>query len=107
MERRAQAALAPVSVLRRSHDHHRDIPARLLAALPSRDFHRRHQDRHIMIKPVHDDIPVLQFYFAGSRPATPMLAAAPLWTHRLVDQSPLRDAHSAYRDRSTEFATPA
>ena len=26
---RAQAALAPVSVLRRSHDHHRDVPARL------------------------------------------------------------------------------
>jgi hypothetical protein len=60
-----------------------------------------------MIKPVHDDIPVLQFYFAGSRPATTMLAAAPPWTHRLVDQSPLRDARSAYRDRSTEFATPA
>jgi hypothetical protein len=25
---------------------------------------------------------------------------------RLVDQSPLRDAGSAYRDRSDEFATP-
>jgi hypothetical protein len=47
-----------------------------------------------MIKPVHDDIPVLQFYFAGSRPATTRLAAAPPWTHRLVDQSPLRDARS-------------
>ena len=47
---RAQAALAPVSVLRRSHDHHRDIPARLLAALPSGGIHRRDQDRHIMIR---------------------------------------------------------
>src|SRR5258706_197038 len=46
---RAQAALAPVSVLRRSHDHHRDVPARLLAALPSRAIHRRDQNRHIMI----------------------------------------------------------
>src|SRR6202142_4450733 len=45
---RAQAALAPVSVLRRSHDHHREVPARLLAALPADDFHRRDQDRHVM-----------------------------------------------------------
>jgi hypothetical protein len=36
-----------------------------------------------------------------------MLAAAPPWTHHLVDQSPLRDAGSAYRNRSTEFDTPA
>ena len=41
---------APVSVLRRSYDDHREVPARLLTALPSRDFHRRDQDRHIMIK---------------------------------------------------------
>jgi hypothetical protein len=27
--------------------------------------------------------------------------------NRRVDQSPLRDAGSAYRDRSTEFATPS
>src|SRR6202023_1461992 len=47
---RAQAALAPVSMLRRSHDYHREVPARLLAALSSGDFHRRDQDRHIMIK---------------------------------------------------------
>ncbi len=32
--RQTRAALAPVPVLRRSHDRHRDIPARRLAALP-------------------------------------------------------------------------
>ena len=40
----------PVSVLRRSHDNHRDIPARLLAALQSRSVPRRDQDRHITIR---------------------------------------------------------
>jgi hypothetical protein len=39
-----------VPVLRRSHDRHREVPARLLAAHPSRGIHRRDQDRHIMIK---------------------------------------------------------
>ena len=48
--RRAQAALAPVPVLRRPHDHHRDIPARRLAALSAGGIHRRDQDRHIMIE---------------------------------------------------------
>src|SRR4029077_12976531 len=47
---RAQAALAPVPTLRRSHGHHRDIPVRLLAAPPPRGIHRRDQDRHVMIK---------------------------------------------------------
>ena len=55
---RAQAALAPVSVLRRPHGHHREIPARLLAALPFSDIHRRDQDRHIMIKAVRGNISV-------------------------------------------------
>jgi hypothetical protein len=32
------------------HDHHRDVPARHLAGLPSRGIPHRDQDRHIMIK---------------------------------------------------------
>ena len=35
----------PMSVLRRTHDHHRDPPARLLSAHPSR---QHNQDRHVM-----------------------------------------------------------
>ena len=49
-DRRTRAAHAPVPMLRGPHDHHRELPARFLAALPSGDFHRRDQDRHIMIK---------------------------------------------------------
>jgi hypothetical protein len=43
------AALCPCYGLRRPHDYRRKIPARRLAALPSRSIHRRDQDRHIMI----------------------------------------------------------
>ena len=42
-----------------SHGHHRDIPARRLAALPAGGINRRDQDRHIMIRSqVRGDIPV-------------------------------------------------
>ena len=99
--RRAQAALAPVSVLRWPHGRHRDIPARRLAALSAGGIHRRNQDRHIMIRSVRGNIPVVPFCFAASRPAMTMLAVAPPGTTDLVDQSPLRDAGSADRDRPT------
>ena len=98
---RAQAALAPVSVLRRSHDHHREVPARLLAALPSGDFHRRDQDRHIMIK-----IGARQNYKTARllrRLSTSNDHARPRATldSRRVVRSPLRDSDSACRDRPT------
>ena len=38
----------PLSMLRRPHDHHRDLRARLPAALPTIDDNRRHQDRYVM-----------------------------------------------------------
>ena len=37
--------LDPLSMLRRPHDHHRDLRAQLPAALPTIDDNRRHQDR--------------------------------------------------------------
>src|ERR1035437_6325300 len=35
-------------MLRRSHDHHRDLPARRSTALSASGANRRHQDRHLM-----------------------------------------------------------
>src|ERR1039458_10189496 len=35
-------------MLRRSHDHHRDLPARRSTALSASDANRHHQDRHLM-----------------------------------------------------------
>jgi hypothetical protein len=35
-------------MLRRPHDHHRDLRAQLPAALPTIDDNRRHQDRYVM-----------------------------------------------------------
>ena len=100
-DRRTQAARAPVSMLRRPHDHHREVPARLLAALPSGGIHRRDQDRHIMIK-----IGARQNYKTARllrRLSTSNDHARPRATldSRRVVRSPLRDAGSAYRDRPT------
>ena len=75
--RRTKAARASVSVLRRSHDHHREIPARRLAAHPSRGIHRRDQDRHIMIRSVRSKITRLHLCLAESRPAMIRLDLAP------------------------------
>ena len=43
-----QRGADPLSMLRRPHDHHRDLRARLPAALPTIDDNRRHQDRYVM-----------------------------------------------------------
>jgi Putative transposase len=104
--RRAQAALAPVPVLRRPHDRHRDVPARRLAALPSRDFHCSDQDRHIMIK-----VDARQNYWAASllrRISTGNDQARPraACDSRRVVRSRAGDAGSADRDRPTGFVIP-
>ena len=44
----APAARPALPVLRRPHDHHRDLRARLPAAPPADRASRRHQDRHLM-----------------------------------------------------------
>jgi hypothetical protein len=96
---RAQAALALVSVLRRSHGHHREVPARLLAALPSGDLHRRDQDRHIMIKigarQNYSTARLLRWLSTSNDHARPSAAL----NSRRVVRSPLRDARSARRNR--------
>jgi hypothetical protein len=66
-----------VSVLRRSHDHHRDIPARLPAALPASGDPNRDQDRHVMIQVGARQIATLLFCVAGSRLVLTVLAIAP------------------------------
>jgi len=104
---RAQAALAPVSVLRRSHDHHREVPARLLAALPADDFHRRDQDRHVMT-----EIGARQNYKTARllrRLSTSIDQARPrvALNSRHVVRCPLRNAGSAYRDWLTGFVVPS
>jgi hypothetical protein len=90
-----------VSVLRRSHDYHREVPARLLAALPSGDFHRRHQDRHIMIKfgarQNYKTARLLRRLSTGNDRAHPR---ATLDSRRVV-RSPLRESDAACRDRLT------
>ena len=88
-----------------SHDHHRDIPARFLAALPARGSHRRVQDRHIMIRPGsrrHSSAALLLRRLSTSDDHARRRAAL---DNRLVDQSSLRDAGSAYRGWPTEPAT--
>ena len=45
---RSQPPHGPMSMLRRPHDHHRDLRAQLPAALPTIDDNRRHQDRYVM-----------------------------------------------------------
>ena len=96
---RAQAALALVSVLRRSHGHHREVPARLLAALPSGDLHRRDQDRHIMIKigarQNYSTARLLRWLSTSNDHPRPRAAL----NSRRVVRSPLRDARSARRNR--------
>ena len=102
---RAQPALAAVSVLRRPHDHHRDIPARLLAALPSRGIHRRDQDRHIMISAGsrrHSSAALLLRRLSTSNDHARRHAAL---DSRLVVRSPMRGAGSTYCDRPTAFVT--
>ncbi len=99
-QRRGHRTLAkPVSVLRRSHDNHRDIPARLLAALQSRSVPRRDQDRHITIR-------------SGSISTSQCCTSAALALHAcprvaLDSRRPLRDAGSACRDRPTGFVAPS
>jgi len=47
-DRRTQVALAPVSMLRQSHDHHRGLRARCSATASAGRSNDRHQDRHLM-----------------------------------------------------------
>jgi len=97
-----RAARAAVSVLRRPHDRHRDVPARLLAALPALGIHRRDQDRHIMIRPGsrrHSSAALLLRRLSTSNDHARRRAAL---DNRLVDQSRPRNAGSAYRDRPSE-----
>ncbi len=70
----AQAARAPVSVLRRPHGHHRDVRALLLAAPSAGGILNRDQDRHLMIAAMGGNTTDLRINFAGSRPATKSLA---------------------------------
>ena len=100
---RAQAALAPVSVLRRSHDHHRDFPARLLAAYTSRGNPRSDQDRHIMIRLGSMQYPsaahLLRRLSVGNEHARCRAAH----DSRRVLPSPLRNSDSAPCNRPTRF----
>src|SRR5882757_4784929 len=93
---RAQAALAPLSVLRRPHDHHRDFPARLLAALPAGSICCRDQDRHIMIKvdARQNCRTFLRRLPTGNGQVRPRAAL----DSQLVVRSPLRDVGSADRN---------
>ena len=104
---RTQVALAPVSLLRRSHDHHRDIPTRSLAALPSCGIPRRDQGRHIMIRldsRRHSRTELLLRRLSIGNGLARRRAAL---DNRLVNQSWLRDAGSACRDRPTGSVAPS
>jgi hypothetical protein len=96
--RRTQATLAPVSVLRRSHGHHRDVPAWRLAALSADGIPNRDQDRHVMIAVVRGNITNLRVNFAGSRPATKLLVAKAICATGLVNKS-RGNVGSTQRDR--------
>jgi hypothetical protein len=104
---RARAARAPVSVLRRSHDHHRDIRARRLAALSAGGIRRRDQDRHVMIKvgarQNYRAASVLRRISTGNDQARPRAAR----DSRRVVRSRAGDTGSADRNRLTGFVTPS
>jgi hypothetical protein len=95
-----------VSVLRRSHDHHRDIPARRLAAHPAGGIPKRDQDRYVMIRLAARQHPSASLPLRRLSTGNDHARRRTALNIRLVDQSPLRAAASAYRDRPTELATP-
>jgi hypothetical protein len=82
-----------VSVLRRSHDHHRDIPARRLAAHPAGGIPNRDPNRYVMIRLASRQypgasLPLRRRLSTGNDHARRHTAL----NIRLVDQSPLRAA---------------
>jgi hypothetical protein len=94
-------------MLWRSHNHHRDFPARLLATLPSRGVHSRDQDRHIMIRSGsrrHSSAAHLLGWLATGQDHARRRATL---DNRIVDQSQRRDPGSAYHDPLIAFATPS
>jgi hypothetical protein len=96
-----------MSVLRRPHGHHRDIPARLLAALSSSRIYRRDQDRYIMIRlrlRRHSSVALLLRRLSTGNDHARRRAAM---DNRPVDQSAPRNADSAYCDRPNVLATPS
>jgi hypothetical protein len=95
-----------VSVLRRSHDHHRDIPARRLAAHPAGGIPKRDQGRYVMIRLAARQHPSASLPLRRLSTGNDHARRRTALNIRLVDQSPLRAAASAYRDRPTELATP-
>jgi hypothetical protein len=87
----------------RSHDHHRDVPARQLATHPSRGSPRRDQDRHIMIRlgsMQHPSGALLRRLSIGNDHTCRRVTM----DNHPPDQSPLRQPGSAYRDRSIKLA---
>ena len=85
-------------LLRRPHGHHRDIPARRLAALSAGGINRRNQDRYIMIEVNSRRHPSAALLYrcllTGNDQAHPRAAR----NSRPVVRSLLRDAGSACRD---------
>jgi hypothetical protein len=100
----AKADRAPVSVLRRPHRHHREVPARLRATYPAGDSNRD-QDRHVMISlgsPQHSSAAILlRRLSTGDDHARPRAAQ----DSHLVVQSSSLGAGSAYRCRPTRPST--
>ena len=84
--RKHQSIPAPVAA---PHDHHRDLSARLLAAVPSDRIRDRNPDRHLMIPFTH--LPARIVVRRGKRSSTgyggarPSAALAPQLTHPLLD----------------------
>jgi hypothetical protein len=91
-----------VSVLRRSHDHHRDIPARRLAAHPAGGIPNRGQDRYVMIRLAARQHPSASLPLRRLSSGNDHARHRAALDNRLVDQSSLRDAGSAYRYRPNE-----
>jgi len=96
---------APVSVLRRPHGHHREVPAWLRATNPVGDISNRDQDRHVMISlgswQRSSAAVRLRRLSTGDDHARPRAAQ----DSHLVVQSSSLDAGSAYRDRPTKPIT--
>jgi hypothetical protein len=95
---RAEDALPPMSLLRRPHDHHRDVRAGINAAIPSDRPNGCDQDRHVMTKtsePRQNAARLVRRFSTGYGAAHPNTEPAPPQSHRSSSRGDVKDRKTA------------
>ena len=104
--RRAKVARASMPVLRRPHDHHRNLRARLPAQMPPATA-GRDQDRHLMMQHLRSPPPKNRSSISlARRPATIVLAPPPHPTALLSRQSTTLDPRARLRSTIVRASRP-